>query len=462
MNKKVIVLLLAVFLLGAAVTLTACSQWQPPYPSLNEDGYTISVRFDANGGRMKGRNDVTVVEVFRMEDAVDRGNGEKALKLLDPESSERPDAGKITVTNPNYFLAGWYTERIEVTDKNGEFDHYEYSGKWDFETDTVSLKADEEYSADTPVVTLYAAWIPYFNYSFQVQNNQGEWEQLETKALINLDIPTWEEGNVRPTMGNFLNPNDRTFEGAYADADCTIPLEGTLMAEQLYVDYEKGIATANTIPIYTKWLDGVWYKIYTAQQFVSNSRSNGNYLICADLDFAGLTWAPSMTSNPFTGSIQGAEGQIYKFSNITIEQGASNTIYFGLFGMLAESAVIENVTFENVTCNINTFLMIRGAALYGGLLAGRNDGATLNNVAVNGSLNITEAFNEQNAPKYALGLLFGSGSASGIDLSGIRCTVDEDCTVGEEYYVTAEVDEITGAITLQLQPIETDEPIETN
>lgn len=459
MNKKVIGLLIAIFLLGTAVTLTACSQWQPPYPSLNEDGYTISVRFDANGGRMKGRNDVTVVEVFRMEDAVDCGNGEKTLKLLDPESSERPDAGKITVTNPNHFLAGWYTERKEVTDENGEFDHYEYSGKWDFETDTVLLQADGEYSADTPVVTLYAAWIPYFNYCFQVQNTLGEWEQLDTKSLINLDIPTWDEGNVRPTMGNFVNPSDRTFDGAYLDPDCTIPLQGTLMAEQLYVDYEKGIATANTISIYTKWLDGVWYKIYTAQQFVSNSRSNANYLIYADLDFSDQTWAPSMTSNPFTGSIQGAEGQTYKFSNIKITQGASNTVYFGLFGRLAESAVIENVIFENVTCNINMFLRIQNE-LRGGLLSGWNAGATLNNIEINGTLNIGGEFNELNDDKYALGLLFGYGSASEIDLSGIQCIVEEGCRV------TVEVDDVTGAITIQLpsedETDETDETIETN
>ena len=137
MKKKLIFLISALLLLTATICLSACSQWEAPYPSLDEDGYTVSIRFDAGDGKMKGKNDVSVVEVFSLSGADTSPDGQKVIKILDPEDSRRGD-GVIRVEHANHFLIGWYTERHEVTNEKGE-KVYEYSGKWDFSTDTLKL-----------------------------------------------------------------------------------------------------------------------------------------------------------------------------------------------------------------------------------------------------------------------------------------------------------------------------------
>ena len=56
-------LLLCLFVLS----LSACSSFGTPWDRMDGEGYTVSVRFDANGGLFAGTEKVTVVDVFHPE-----------------------------------------------------------------------------------------------------------------------------------------------------------------------------------------------------------------------------------------------------------------------------------------------------------------------------------------------------------------------------------------------------------
>ena len=423
MKRQLKISITALLLILLAVGICSCKQWEPPYPSLDEEGYTVSIRFDAGEGKMKGRNDVAVVEVFNLDGVDTLPNGQKQIKLLEPEDPRRGD-GIIRVEHANHFLIGWYSERHEVIAPDGTVS-YEYSGKWDFSKDTVVLDPNKQYTSNEPVLTLYAAWAPYFEYEFYAQNDTGDFDLVGTKALIDLSIPQWNQKSGKMDYFNFLTISGKTFEGAYADREMTTPITDAIRASEAYIDFEKGTATSANIKVYTTWLEGTWYKIDTAEQFYKNSSPSGNYFICADLDFSDVVWATALSNNIFRGTIKSIDGQTYKFSNIKAQQGNSMAAQGGIFGGLDATAAIENITFENVSYTTNASGRTNQNITIG-LLAGIvNEGATLTNVTVSGELIIGASFNPLNIERYTIGYLFGKGSVAGIDHSGITCTVGE-------------------------------------
>ena len=92
------------------------------YDGYEKDGYTVSVKFDSNGGTFKGSNS-TIVDLYNPEDVGDEG-----LAILAPDDARRDKNNIMQVTNPGYFLAGWYTERSLIDENNPELG-YTYSGK---------------------------------------------------------------------------------------------------------------------------------------------------------------------------------------------------------------------------------------------------------------------------------------------------------------------------------------------
>ena len=167
--------------------------------------------------------------------------------------------------------------------------------------------------------------------------------------------------------------------------------------------------------LYLDYIDGEWFHIYTAKQFVDNASVGGCYEICADLDFEGLSWKTSLMYANFRGHIK---GNGHTFKNISVEQTDARKQNAGLFGQLTAEAVIEDVIFENVTLTIGSGTLQQDASF--GLLAGTIDSGaklslTIKNSAllINGSANILD--------NTVIGLLCGTGSVGDIDISGIRC-----------------------------------------
>lgn len=415
--------------------LCACSDnWESPYDSLDREGYNISVRFDANGGVFAGTNDVYIVDVYNTENGVEK-NGEVGFYLLSPEDSRRAE-GAFSVSRSGYFLAGWYTERTlrvdeygnaldefgVLTSVSGREQGYSYSGRWDFESDLLTVDGNAEHSSSTTVATLYAAWVPYFSYDFySVDAQTGETVFIESVSSIDLDIPQWNETTGKLDLEKFPSRENMTFDAAYLDAELTTELSEKISGTESFVDYETGTTSTESVNIYTTWLEGTWFKIYTAQQFFNNSRLDGNYMICADLDFEGAVWSPTLVKGKFSGKIY---GNGYTISNITATQADNSQIYGGLFGTLESGAVIQDLTLENVTFTIEAGSRMQGAAF--GLLAGSvSSDAALENVTVTGCLYISESCYPQ--ADYSIGLLCGSGTSDGVSYT-IECMLEEDNT----------------------------------
>lgn len=434
MKKSTNLIITAALLLCSVLCLSACSdQWEAPYASLQDSGYHVSVRFDVNGGLFAGTKDVTVVDVYSLENGLNNPDGTVGFYLLTPEDAARAE-GAFPAAKNSYFLAGWYTQRSPRVDKagqpldeygvptavSGREQGYTYSGKWDFDRDLLCVDPNGSYSADTPVLTLYAAWVPYINYEFYAVDAQtGEFTYLDTTQAVDLEIPEWNEKTGKLDLKKFPKRDGMTFDAAYRSADLSNPLTETILGQEDYVDFETGTLSVETVPVYTTWLEGTWFKIYSAQQFYNNARLDGNYIICNDIDFTDAVWSPTLVKGNFTGKIL---GNGYKFSNISVIQADNSQIHGGLFGALDSGAELRDLTLENVSFTVEAGSRMQGTTF--GLLTGtRSSGAVLENVTVTGTLYISENCYPQS--DYTIGLLCGSGSTEGVSYT-ISCQTAED------------------------------------
>ena len=449
MKKIIKNLTAAAMLLCLMLCLCACSDnWEAPYASLQDNGHSVSVRFDANGGMFAGTSDVSVVDVFSTANGIKNSDGTVSFYLLNPEDQQRAQ-GAYSISRNGYFLAGWYTERTLRVDESGnaldEFgvptsqsgreQGYTYSGLWTFDSDKLTVDANGSYSSDTPVLTLYAAWVPYINYEFYaVDSESGAAELIDTVQSIDMVIPQWSEKTGKLDLNDFPSRDGYTFDGAYLTEDLSQPMTDNITGKDSYVDYTTGTTSVESVAIYTTWLEGSWFRIYTAEQFYNNTRLDGNYLLYADLDFEGAIWSPTLVKGKFSGSIY---GNGHTISNLTVTQADNSQVYGGLFGTLEAGAVIEDVTFENVNFTIAAGSRMQGSTF--GLLAGSiSSDAALTNVNVTGTLYISENCYPQS--DYTIGLLCGSGSTDGVDYT-IDCKTAEDNT--EKISITVEGDEVT-------------------
>ncbi len=446
----VIVLAVAAVALMVSAIIQGLGLWDTPYKGLDEKGYTVSVRFDACGGSFAGSpNEVYVVDVFDPSAYKTDESGKAQIPLLAPDDPIRKDSA-FPVSYTDHFLAGWYTERTPRVDENGQpLDEYGqltsvsgreqgyvYSGKWDFSTDRLTVDPAAVTGSAENQVTLYAAWIPYYQFEFYAQDPDGSFSLMETKQFITLNLPEWDLKTGKLNMKEFPAREGMTFTGAYLDETMITPAEGVISGN---VDYDTGTVSGDgTIRLYTTWAEGTWFRISTPKQFYDNARLGGSYYIEADLDFTGALWPTVISTGEFTGSIVGGGHTI---SNVTVVQGDNSKINGGLFGVLSAEASISDVQFENIT-----FRMTAGSRMQGpnfGLLAGTvQEGATLSGVTLTGTFEIGKNCYRPN--DYKIGLLCGAGTVTGIDMSGITVTLEDP----ENNTARVEVDETTGEVTL--------------
>ncbi len=452
MKKTWKYLIATVVLATAAVTVTGCSQWDPVYKHMDAEGYTVSVRFDANGGVFAGKEGATLVDVFKVSDYAENTDGMAEIRVLDPEDPARKKVGNYAASRTGYFLAGWYTTRElrvneqgeplddygELTSVSGREQGYIYSDRWDFDTRRLLVDPDADSTSSEPAVTLYAAWIPYFNFEFYAPDGEGTMQKLDIQAegqYKTIRLPVWNESTGKLDMMDVPAREGMTFVGAFLDEDMTTPAETSVSGT---VDMERGVAESHTIKLYTTWREGNWFRIYNAKQLFSNSTPGGCYELYADLDFAEQIWSPTLSNGEFKGMIV---GNGHTIRNVTVNQGDNSKANGGLFGVLSADAVITDVTFENITYVIAAGARVPDAAY--GLLAGTvRDGATLSGVSVSGSLII----GRECAPRtdYSVGLLFGVGSVEGMSHENITCTLEDP----ESNPATVEVDATTGEVKL--------------
>lgn len=428
MKHRIKSILIPFMLLATLFFVAGCSGDLTTYDMNDASGHTVSVKYDANGGVFTGTSSI-MVDSFKIADMEKDGSGMVNLRLLDPTDSSR---GDVKPSNGNLVLAGWYKERTESTDSEGK-KVYTYSGKFDFATDVVTVDPSKTYSSKEPVLTLYAVWIPRFEINF-ISMEDGETVlgtySYNPKTVDKIQVPAWNAETGAIDMFKFPKIKGKTFEAAYYDAAGTQPV-GELVEHTGTVDDATGTGKNTVMNLYVKYMEGEWYHIYNAKQFVDNASVSGNYILHADLDFSETFWPSSLANGKFTGSIQSAEGENYVIKNVSVEQNNIGKKETGLFGTLTAGSKISNVSFENVTLKISAGTRTPGAAF--GLLAGVIDsGVELNNVQIRNSKVLISDSCFWGTPDFAIGLLCGVGDfaegsiLAGMDLSGITCEVVGD------------------------------------
>ena len=397
--------------------VTACGEKTDGYDMNNADGYTVSVKYDANGGVFTGTSSV-MVDSFNIADMKKDASGMVQLRLIDPTDSAR---GSWNPTNGKKVLAGWYKERNESTDSNGKV-VYTYSQEFNFATDVVTVDPSKTYSSSEPVLTLYAVWIDPFSVNFvdiDTKESVGSYEFNPKGNSVNLNVPAWNTTTGTIDMNKFPVVENKTFVAAYYDEAGTQPVEGTIIHDGTTNAAGEAVNAVKTI--YVKYEEGKWYHLYTAKQLSKIADLGGNYVLHADLDFTDDFWPTAFMHGTFTGSIQSVEGECFTIKNVEITQNNNSKALTGLFGSLAATAKISNVKFENATLTIQAGARNPGA--FFGLFAGSiANGATLENITItNGKIIInTDKYYFKNSD-VAIGLVCGDGSYGDIDYSGITC-----------------------------------------
>ncbi|MBQ7408192.1 MAG: hypothetical protein IJW13_02820 [Clostridia bacterium] len=496
MKRKISLILCVACLVASCLGLVACAQTNT-LEEYQKQGYTVMVTYHANGGSFLNRVGITVVDMIRPSDYQKDGNGEVHIKLTEPTDPTRPTSGSdpITLTLANHFFAGWYQERTLVLNSNGnpidsegnelklkegETDvyvnvqtgytatpQYTYDKYWDFENDTI------DYSEDDGLVelNLYAGWVSYYSFNYHVQNEAGEWEiyattnfdykttNAENSKTADKDtiwVPQWQNGGMNYSFKyqdgsnyNFPKITGTTFLAAYADKDCTQPINQS-MVHGGTLDLEHGTSVNPVQNVYVKVEQGERYKIETAQQLIDNANVNGYYEIYNDLDFTGLRWPAAFQTGVFAGKMYGANGATVTLSNISATHSSASSLVGGLFGKIDKTAQFTNVHFANATLDI----AYTGQRLHEtnfGLFAGYiEEGAVITNVAVGGTLKIGTITLGRD---YSFNL-YANGYTSGITQNLVKLTVYGQ-KLNEQYNYTVDpesvtVDSQTGNISLTL------------
>ena len=408
LRMKTILLVLMLLVLFTA----ACSDAKTPYQVNDAENYSVSVRYDANGGTFTTNTSV-IVDSYNPTDLED-----PSVALLAPSDPARGKSAFTAIKN-GHFLAGWYAERTQTgTDEQGN-PVYTYAKPWNFATDRLSIDPAGEYTAETPVLTLYAAWLPLFTVEFY-DLSTGEYLDsfaFDPNTAEEIRLPVWDEESGAVEMFNFPARAGYTFNAAYYDAEGTQKVETETLTHPGQIDPQTATAQDTALQLYVGWDLGEWYHIYTADQFLDNASVTGSYVIMNDLDFTGKIWPSVLMHGTFGGTI---EGNGHTICNITLEQTNNSKTNTGLFGSLTETALITDLTLKNVTVTIKGGTRATGSSF--GLLAGTiSDKANILHLAIQDSCLQIDSSAYFGTDDYVIGLLCGTGSPLFMDMSGIRC-----------------------------------------
>lgn len=393
-------ILLVVLVLAALVLVAGCSGEQTPYEKNDEDNYNISVKYDANGGVFTTSTTV-IVDSYNPDELPKDENGMVQIALITPDDAARGN-NAFQADRTGYFLAGWYAKCETAEDGTQTF-----AEPWDFANDRLRVDPKANNSASEPVLTLYAAWVPYYQVEiYDAANTDEPLTTFNINPLENteIQIPQWNQETGALNMYKFPTVENKTFEAAYYDAQLTHPITDAVIKHPGSVDLEHATVEEPLLQIYVDMVDGNWFHIYNADQFVKNARLSGSYILHADLDFTDKIWPTALMYGNYTGTIQ---GNGHTISNVVIEQTNNSKINAGLFGALMETAVLQDVTFENVTFTI-TGTRVAGTSY--GLLSGTvTQGAAVENVAIKAGQIIISEDAYFGTDDYVIGTVCGMG-----------------------------------------------------
>ena len=411
--------------------LTSCKD-NSLFNKRKEEGYKISVRYEANGGSYLDREGVTLIDMFNPSDYEADENGTIHIKLVEPTDPRRPSGGRegIYITRTNYFLVGWYKEKTLKTNSDGkpinedgepliikdnkyylESDNetqsealYEYSGYWDFENDTLDYNPE----SGEMELTLYAVWSKYFEFNYYYLDGD-EWKYLGnttfdykttnqegslTSDKDTIYLPKYVDGAMNynhryqnNSIYTFPKVEGYTFKEAYTDMNLTEKIEDSF-EHTGSIDFETGKAINPVQSIYITLDKGEYYYIKNASELVANPNLNGIYIIENDLDFTGLEWPTVFSLGEFKGKMYSKDSGNFKLSNIEIYHSNDTAKFGGIFGSISEDALIKDLSFENITLDL-AYVGRRNRDTNFGLFSGYiNNKDSIDNVKLSGEVRI--------------------------------------------------------------------------
>lgn len=432
-------LLAACLLLVTMLFLNGCAPNKTPYELNDLDNFTVSIKYDANGGLFTD-NTTVITDSYNIADLAPNDQGQVQIALLPPDDPGR-GTDAFAPRNNGYFLAGWYSNRFETTDEAGNTT-YSYEDKWDFENDLLSLDPNGNYTASKPELTLYAAWVPLFEIELYALDSGEKVSTMTFDPTVTEEvlIPAWDETTGTVKMNGFPEREGYTFNGLFYDELGSQAVSTASVSHPGTVDTSTGTAADISMKLYVDYLEGDWYQIYNAEQFADNASLKGNYILHADLDFSDEIWPTNLMYGNFTGTI---EGNGHTIKNIDLRQTNNSKVNAGLFGNLTEDAKLNNVIFDHASFTIEAGTRVKGTSF--GLLAGTiSDGAVLNDVRVANSVLKIDSGCYFGADDYSIGLICGMGSDTKLDPSGITCTAVGDAP--ETVNITVNGNTVTVAI----------------
>jgi len=354
--------------LASVLMLGGCSLGESFEEALANRNLTAQVTYYSNGGTFEGTPDKK--DMYYQ-------SGSKALNI----GVVNPTSGSVEITRNNYVFDGWY---YAVLDDNGtpvyedaENKIYKLGEKVDF---TVPLQDGDHW-------IVVAKWLASVKVNVVLACDADA--EIPVKVKAGEEAKSYKNGDVvatriYDTKGQVVNPGDGkapfnvdgkdyTFVEYYADEACTSLVAWPITKQE------------TDVTVYAKYIKGDWDVIRTASDVRSmfNSSTTGvRYWLTRDIDATGAKIAAKTS---FNSEIQ---GNGYTISNLTVQKSqitAGSTV--SLFGEIQATAVIENLTLQDLTINysiqtspVNLYFVFTSIA----------EGATVNGVRLSGKMSVTK------------------------------------------------------------------------
>ena len=103
MNNKFRTILLICLMLGTLVFVCGCSGAKDPYQINDEEDFSVSVRFDANGGTFT-TNVTVMTDSFNVSKLPTNEAGEAQVPLLAPDDPQRGNGNAFSPVKNGHFL----------------------------------------------------------------------------------------------------------------------------------------------------------------------------------------------------------------------------------------------------------------------------------------------------------------------------------------------------------------------
>ena len=330
MKKLLIFISIMALALTLTLALSGCSAKTDDFEGKN------IVTFNVNGGILNYGTSSTKTSV--------KFAYYPGTYILDPTT----DIPNYTLSRNGYDFTGWYTD-----------ENCTESSKWNFET-----------LFDAPELTLYAGWKKSIRHTYSVYyvgSGDNAVKLGDYAALAGDTFSDWKDiAGLR---------DGYTCVGYYSDKELTTPWDPSFA--------HPGGATDCDIAVYADYIEGEWIIVSTFDQ-LKNAMSQGNVYLTADIDCEGK----ELNAVAFSGIFN---GNGYKISNFKVNRtGTKVSPTSSIFKRLTSTAVVKDVTFENVVFDFtgieesivtNSKFSPKVAALTVDMQAG----ATVENVTITGT-----------------------------------------------------------------------------